>query len=271
MDHPISQLNDCIFDYLTSYPDMAKSFTQIYNDITGSTGHRCSELNDPSFRALRKNRFITTCYTLDNEYKNIHKIFKSGTPYLVFSSKPKADVAMQFNLQDLTDSDVMPSSCPVDYDGMIDYLLENTDQFDDFDFNNAQMTETETLLQYIIKTNKLEQFRKIMSLYDIDLKQQINGKSLIDFVLECGNVSLLKELLEHQHNKNVTELSTSLSNVKKLNTRLSNNNRILQLKNQTLEGTVMELKERSKYFGIGLLSLLVFNVIYFGSLIYKIF
>ncbi|QKF94610.1 hypothetical protein QKU48_gp1152 [Fadolivirus algeromassiliense] len=269
MDHPISQLDDCIFDYLTSHPDTPKSFHSMYNDISGTSGHRCSELNDPYNRSLYKNRFLTACYTLDNKYQNIHKIFKNSIPYLIFSSKSKAEIMNDYNNQDLLN--INSNDINIDYDSMIDYLLENLDQYETFDFNNAQITENETLLEHIVKSGNVDKFRKIMDMYDIDLTKRINNKSLIDVAFSSGNIQMLKELLEYQHSKKIMELTTSLSDIRRANTRLLNGNRVLQLRNKTLETTLYETQENSTFYSMGFYIAFTINILLFGSMLYNIF
>lgn len=272
MDHPISELSDCIFDYLTSHPDTPKNFTQLYNDISGQTGHRCSELNNMYNKNLYKNRFMAECYTLDNKYKNIYKIYKYDIPYLIFSTKLKQDVINHetstgnYNNHLVNDeSDTYYNSS--DLDDMIDYLLENNNEGSTY--TNLLFDQDQSILQYIVRTNKIDKLRKLMDLYDIDLTHHSNGKTLIDIASDNGNINLLKELLDYQYNKKVTELSMTLSDVKKTNTKLLNNNRVLILKNKTLENTLNKSKETFD-FSKGFYTILFFNVFIMCILFYQL-
>jgi hypothetical protein len=71
MDHTKDNLAECVFDYLASNPDRYIHYRQIFEDITRDTGHRCSELTD----SLADRRyFMTICYSLNHQYKNIRKL-----------------------------------------------------------------------------------------------------------------------------------------------------------------------------------------------------
>lgn len=283
MDHPISELSECIFDYLVSQADIPKSFTQIYDDISGPSGHRCSELNNIYNKNLYKNRFMADCYTLDIIYKNIYKIFKYDIPYLIFSTKSKQDVFNQFNVQFLNNhqtstnnynshlvnnqSDTYYNSSELD--GIIDYLLEHNNESSTY-FSNLLFNQDQSILQYIIRTNKIDKLRKLMDLYDIDLTHQSNGKTLIDVASDNNNVNLLRELLDYQYNKKVTELSMTVSDIKKTNTRLLNNNMVLTLKNNRLESRLNKSNQTFNFYNKGFYTILLFNVFIMCILFYQL-
>ena len=68
MDHSIDNLNDCIFDYLLSNIDKPKSFDEIYDAISGTTGHRCSELSRYNSKKKYGSYFLSLCYNLNDNY-----------------------------------------------------------------------------------------------------------------------------------------------------------------------------------------------------------
>lgn len=81
MNHTRARLGDCIFDYLASKPNRYIHHRQIFNDIRGSTGHRCSELTD----TIEDRRyFVAVCNVLNNRYKNVRKFYRDNDIYLAF-------------------------------------------------------------------------------------------------------------------------------------------------------------------------------------------
>jgi len=225
MDHKIEELDACIFDYLSSHPDIPRSFTQIFNDISGSTGHRCSQLMDLSNRKKYRDLFITTCYTMDNKWKNVHKIFKNDVPHLVFSTKSRSEVMLEFNNTKFytdTYNGEMPYMLDTDIieiDSAIDYMLDNDDMPYDFDFS-LQLNPNENLVQYLVKKNKLDKLKKVLELFDVKLDEKFNGKTLVDTAIESGNIEMVKELMEFDFNNKKHELDRIITDLKKCNTIL---------------------------------------------------
>lgn len=266
MDHSISQLDECIFDYLVSHVDEPKNFTQIYNDISSTHGHRCSELNNIPNRNLYKQRFLTTCHTIDNTYDNIHKIFKNDVAFLMYSTKSKSEINTTFNnysglFAEVHQSPDFNDFGTNDFDGMIDYLLDNTSAYKNFNFSSP-ISSTENMLQFIVKNNKVDKLKKILDQYDIDLTETVNGKSLIDIASEQNSTQVLRYLLDYTSSKKILILQTQLLATKQNNTTLRNNNAILILKNKTQNNNLqwMCIYRLLLFFSV------VFNVIFVFSL-----
>jgi inner membrane protein involved in colicin E2 resistance len=66
----------------------------------------------------------------------------------------------------------------------------------------------------------------------------------------------------------MSDLTTSMSKIKKANTKLLNNNNLLQLNNKTLENRLVLSKKAAKFYGLGFISLLFFNFVVFGLTFY---
>lgn len=83
MDHTLTNLNICIFDYLvTQEKGTWINLEKIFVDITGSSGHRCSELKENHY-----NYFEAICHELPNQYKNVNYNGSSGHKYLQYTDK----------------------------------------------------------------------------------------------------------------------------------------------------------------------------------------
>jgi len=232
MDHRIEQLDACVFDYLASNPNELKSFIQIYNNISGPTGHRCSQLQDLSNRQKYKDMFMTICYTLDNKWENIHKIYTSDIPHLIFSNKPRSEVIAEYNSA-IYDSSNYDQVDQFELDSVIDYILNDTKQYK-FDFS-LQMGVDGNLLQYLVKKNKLSKLKQMLDLYDVDLNNKFDGKTLLDTAVENGYAEMVKELMEQNFNNKTNDLNIKIKELKQLNTKLQNEKQTLALQNATMQ------------------------------------
>lgn len=81
MNHSRERLDDCIFDYLASKPNRYINYRQIFDDIRGETGHRCSDLSETY---EDRKYFIAVCNILNNRFKNIRKYYQDHDMYLGF-------------------------------------------------------------------------------------------------------------------------------------------------------------------------------------------
>jgi hypothetical protein len=82
MNHSRDKLDECVFDYLP--------IQKIFIDIMQSTGHRCEGLTE-----ILKDRiqFTSTCYGLNNSYKNIIKEKRGDIMCLGFIKDKDRDFA----------------------------------------------------------------------------------------------------------------------------------------------------------------------------------
>jgi len=264
MDHKIAELDTCVFDYLVSHPDEPKSFTQIYNEISGTTGHRCSELQHQFNRQKYKDLFMTICYTLDNKWDNIHKIFINDKPYLLFSNRPRSEVMTEFQGISHNNSIFIDTVNPLEYDNIIDYMIADDDTHPEFNFVD-DLNIDGNILQYLVKKNKIDKLKKILELYDINLNEKVNGKTLLDFAIENNYTEMVKELMNQELQNQKNEYEANIKELKKLNTRLQGEKRILDLQNKTLKNQLANQMHPSAYVGGG------FFVIMFMFLMMSLF
>ena len=256
MDHKIGELRECVFDYLASKPDQLKSFTQIFNDISGPTGHRCSQLQDLSNRKKYKDLFMTICYTVDNEYQNVHKIYKNDKIYLVFSTLPRSEVISKYQsiVYDSTDLDQveLDQLNQFDLDSIIDAMLNETTKQtldNDFDFS-FQLNADGKLLQHLIKKNSLAKLQKILNMFDIELNGNFDGKSLIDIAVESGSADIVKELMQRDYENRLYDKTTQSKDLQKLNTKLQNETKTLTLQNATLKNDLTKYSNTNSFMKI---------------------
>lgn len=227
MDHSIDKLDECVFDYLSAHPDQPKSFTRIYNDISGETGHRCSELNNHVNHQRYKDKFMTICYTLDRTWKCIYKVFLTddAIPYLIFSNKTYAEVLEFCNVSNIV-YDTAGSMDTHALDDIVNFMIVNASTRDSSDIDD-------NLLQYLVCKNKTRELLKIFDLYDVKLN---NFDTLLNTALQNSFSDLVKVLIDKQNNtiKKHNELLTKeLGLLQRKNENLVNDNEELSLELRT--------------------------------------
>ncbi len=158
MNHDINNLDDCIFDYLVLNCDEPKSFDEIYDSISGTSGHRCSELNKYDAKKKYSNYFLSTCYGMNDNYKNIHKTFKRNVGYLMYSDKKSFD-----------DVDVNSKK-----------YIKSTNNFDMFDDNKSN-----EIIKHYMDSNK-----------NFNYETYVNEEeTMTEFIIKQGNLNLVKQLV----------------------------------------------------------------------------
>jgi len=236
MDHSIEELDVCVFDYLCANPETPKTFSQIYNAISGEVGHRCSVLQDQYNRTKYKDKFMTICYTLDTKWDNIHKLFltNDAIPHLVFSSKPHYEVINNCNIK----SDLYDTIDTNDLDNVITYMIHNHSQIDYRLIDN-------NLMQYLVGKNKTDELSDVLKMYTVDLS---DVDKLVDITVINNNAKQVKILLDKKMESsnlllenNIKQLESSnallLNNVKDLNdtnNKLTMDYAISKIENQDL-------------------------------------
>lgn len=261
MEHKIEELDNCIFDYLSSHPDQPKSINEIYNSITGSTGHRCTELNNFEKKDIYKNKFITECYLLDTTFENIHKIFKNDKMFLIYSDKTKADIMSSLHQFYDTPLYELELNININIDDMINHVINNREFYYDFDLTSP-ITSTDNIIQYLIKTNREDQLKKILDLFYVDTSSKDSqGKSLIDLAYNNNNINIMKMLMEYDHNKKITDILIQNQNLKKYNTQYNKQNDILIKENIILKEQLNNTNKCKYLSNIVLFSLLTINIV----------
>jgi len=201
MDHPIENLEECVFDYLISHKDVPKSLEEIYDDISGTTGHRCSELNSYNARYKYKHRFLSVCYNINNVYENIHKYFKHDTCFLLYSEKKKNVIPLVYNNK-ITNSPRLNSleinTFNADSDEFIKYTVFNNNTT----FNYSTLiNENETMIELIIKRGNLTSLVHLINNNVIDLSTDYN--KLINYAIKHQQyymINKIVDLLAEQYN-----------------------------------------------------------------------
>lgn len=206
MEHPITSLDECVFHYLASKTDQIKSFTQIYNDITGTEGHRCPALNDPYNREKYKLLFINTCYLIEDKWDNVHKIFKNDKPFLVFSTRQKYDIIKDADLWTEYFRIARTGQNEINMDNVIDYVINDDEH--SWELNND-------LLEYLVRNNNCTKLTSLSMKYDLDITDD-----LIHTAVSNNKCDMLKLLLSLKHKNEILEHEIENNNLKKHNSKL---------------------------------------------------
>lgn len=187
MDHALDKLDECIFDYLASNPDRFIHHRQIFEDITGETGHRCSELTDST---EDHRRFLAVCYSMNHQYRNIRKEFHQKEIYLAFE-------------RDDVDSHLEPYHAKawtgIPYSSVINHVFENdTSIYRDFDRDYYyEPFSSEPLLHEMIRygvENRLVKELITDQNLSIDLEND-HGATPLDVAISTQNKEMITFLI----------------------------------------------------------------------------
>lgn len=237
MDHLIENLDECVYDHLVSTENELQSINKIYSCIIGQTGHRCFQLSDPRMRDIYKKKFVTTCHSLDNSFKDIHKKFKNNTLYLLYSTK-EIPMEVYNNYQDESIFEDINNLHPSD---IIDYMLANCKNFN----FNEYFNEKENPVHYLVRNNKLEQFKKLLTHHEVDLNNRDrDGKDVMDIAMDGQNCKIMKEIIEYKHANRVLDLMNENRELRKSNSEYAQDNRKLRQQHNDLQ-KVTSSKEKN--------------------------
>lgn len=127
MEHNLEELDECIFDYLSSNADNVISIDNIYRDITSDEGHRC-----PDLRYQDASLFIDHCFGLDKKFSRVKCFLNEGRMFLLFSKKNvvedsfrKIDTCVCFSSDQILSSVLKSKSTK--FNGVLDLVLHSHD------------------------------------------------------------------------------------------------------------------------------------------------
>lgn len=232
MNYSISEIDDCIFGYLTTVPNQPKSLMEILRNITGSTGHRCEALSKDSDNSTMRKKFFEACDTLDNNFKNIHKFYKYGIFYLMYSDKLPEEVNLEKYYNDINydchngDSNDF-ASIGFEQDIILDYFLKNN--------NNNNNNKYATFIKDYLAKCTVDDIRKILEQYDFDPEKQLYGTNLLQMAVDNENIELVKYLTKKKYDGKITKLKGDNLILKKNNTVIVLNNKNLESENKKLK------------------------------------
>lgn len=193
MNHSLNHLDDCIFDYLALHADKPVSLAKIFDDIRTDSGHRCSELTDNS---NHRRYFLTTCYSLDKNYKNIKKVYWNNKLYLMFQ-KDKKDTQFDENIYNdpLYDGNYWNNEYNVK--NVVDYLCTESifNDFEDYYYSDL-FDDSDTLLHLFVRYNRYDELVNVLENHKIDLnKRNVHGDTPLDLAIKLGDKKMIKLLI----------------------------------------------------------------------------
>lgn len=241
MDHTLEELSDCIFDYLSSEPETTKSLHQIYNSITGETGHRCSELNKAAHREINKRKFMVDCYTIDAKFENIKKTFKNGKLYLTYSDTDIVPI-IKSETHFMEDEDIVVAL----------NMLEDINNINiDCKFEND-----DTLLHVLVQYNYSDDLKKLLDRYNFNMNQKNKfGMTALDIARNNKKTESLYVLLTHKYERMILDL-------KHINKELVNANT-----NKQRKINYMINKNWCKDMGIAIISIIIgMGILWYSTL-----
>ena len=183
---------------------------------------------------------MTICYTLDNYWDNIHKVFltSNAVPHLIYSAKTHSEVInscnMQNNLYNVTTENNYQLTNELD--DVIDYMITNKD------ISKSQSTIDNNLLTYLVNKNKTDKLNTILKIYDID---PTGMDALLSIVLDNNNATQVKILMDKNIEHLRAKLQKDIDNCTETNCDLNKSNHILIDENAKLRNDKSELSLRN--------------------------
>ena len=236
MDHPISKLDECVFDYLVSNKDKPRSLVKIFKDITKDTGHRCSTLGNNKDNESYKKKFISICYTLHKHYKNIKRRFQDDRLYLWYSTE-LSDIYKYDLDNDFSDDDELDN---MPKDSSIDYILENHNDYKYFPLDE-RYDNYDNAIHILVRNGNSGTLKKLLDQFNIDLEARNSlGKTAMDIAVEKNNLDMITMLLDYKYKDKDFSFREKFNNKNKT---VTNTNKILVKENKILERTVDRLEE----------------------------
>ena len=194
MEYSINEIEKAIFYYLTQKGiNKIESINTIYNKL-------CTEKICPDLLILenaKKNKiiFTTCCYTIDQHYNNIHKLFKNNILYLMLSNECVDNIEKIFkNTEKNEDKNENENNFDVDYDNIFTEILNEEN-------NNVNMScvfgeNNNTMLHIICKNEHIELLEKILNSDNESIKETLH----LDLNVENSQNKLPTDVLPHTHN-----------------------------------------------------------------------
>ncbi len=234
MNYSIKELDDCIFGYLTTVSNQPKSLMEILRNITGSTGHRCEVLSKDFDNPTLKKKFFEACDTLDNNFKNIHKFYKHGMFYLMYSDKSPEEVNLEQYYNDINydshNGDLNDFvSIGFGQDIILDYFLKTNN-------SNSNNKYVAFVKDYLARCT-VDDVKRILEQYDFDPEKQLCGTNLLQMAVDNKNIVLVKYLTKKKYEGKITKLKGD-------NLVLKKNNTVMLLTNKNLESENKKIKKQ---------------------------
>jgi len=210
MDHPIAKLDECIFDYLVSHANQMKSIDEIFYDISGTSGHRCSKLiSTPNARQI----FTTKCYTLDRHFKNVRKLFRGDQLYLIFDQDRRFD-NIDYDESVFKDVPINPTySWDIGSTSVIDYMFSDM-HYNDYtgSYFTTRFDGVDTILHILVRNNGTDRLADLLEHYSLDIEcKNWKGQTPFELAVDLRNVTAASMLCKYKYALIINKLQAELS------------------------------------------------------------
>lgn len=208
MNHSLSNLDNCIFDYLVLHGNKPVSLAKIYEDIRSKTGHRCNDLTDSS---NHRRYFLSTCYSLDKNYKNIKKVHQNNRLYLMFQTDKK-DVNFDSSVYNDSLDDVGFWQDDYNVKNIVDYMCDNSMLNEvNGDYYSTLFDNSDTLLHLLVRYNKYDELENALRQNNVDLNtKNVKGYTPLDMAIKSGNKKMIKLLINYWDEEPVKQLQPNI-------------------------------------------------------------
>jgi len=247
MEYDLTQLDDAIFYYLSTVPNVPQSVHMIYNALCDQ--NICPALKSPANRDNNKLKLICTCNTLDSRFKNIKVLRKNNTIYVVLSTNKESTFD---SFPEDTHEQVPPLT-------LVEYMLTCPEYSSSLNFTDY-VDNKDTVLHLICRHARYDLLQRVLTLYDVDPKVQnvdhITPYDVLPFNSGDKSTKIMADLVKYECEKEVRTIRNMLTELRKHNTELQNVNAILINETNKAKATVskwklMAISELVTMVGIG--------------------
>ena len=205
MEYSLKDLDKAILYYLSINKDTPKSITQIYNGLIDEA--IVPNLNDINNHDNNIVKIKTVCYSINNKYEPIHKIFPNDRLHLLYSNSNTDEIINDY-IQKYNNSNNNNENDPIenkniDYDRVVKDIALNPTEYPFLNVND-KIDGKNTPYHYCCKFKEEKYLKYLFKYYKIDT-DMVNeeGKTGIELALDI-NLSKNVDLIHNYSNMIVT-------------------------------------------------------------------
>lgn len=242
MEYDLTQLDDAIFYYLSTVPNVPQSVHMIYNALCDQ--NICPALKSPVNRDNNKLKLICICNTLDSRFKNAKVLRKNNTIYVVLSTNSK-ESTFDSCVEEIYHDQVSPLS-------LVEYMLSYPEFSSSLNFTNY-VDDKDTVLHVICRYARYDLLQKVLKLYDVNPRvENIEHKTPYDVLpFNSGDKStkIMADLIKYEYEREIGTMKNMLMELRKHNTTLVNETN--KAKTTVFKWKLLAISELVAMVGVG--------------------
>lgn len=241
MEYSVDKLDEAIYFFLTTHPDIPYSVSSIYKNIIDE--NICKELKDDNYQT----HFRTICMMLNRMFKHVHKFYIDDTIYLIYSTDDDVTV---LNKHKYSNSLLAESNIDIDnmfdthdYCNMLQYMIKNPLLKSKYNIDEF-VNDNDAAIHVATKENNDELVQAICTNFNVNIsRKNKEGKTPIDIAMENNNTKIMKSLLTFSMESEIGKQQEMIHRLQAdnnlLKQKLNNKNRFYNFFLQIMLGIVI--------------------------------